>query len=136
MSTRPVAIIVGVGPGLGWALCSAFARGGYHVVGAARRAELAAAEPALGVIAAAGDAPDPASVAALFEHASRDAPPAVVVYNASAFVRGDVLELDPAELESAWRISVLGALHVAQAVLSDNYTSPWTTVTSPHFRER
>jgi NAD(P)-dependent dehydrogenase (short-subunit alcohol dehydrogenase family) len=116
MSSSPRAVVVGVGPGLGWALCRAFARAGHRVTGAARRADevarLAAAEPDLHVEAAACDATDPKSVAALFDGGD---PPAVVVHNASGFVRGAVLDLDPAEVERAWRVGVLGALHVAQA---------------------
>ncbi len=118
-ATSGPAIVVGVGPGLGWALCRKLARAGHRVVGAARRKDavdaLAAKEPDLGVASAACDATDAASVKALVDDACKDAPPAVVVYNASAFVRGQVLDLDPAELERAWQISVLGALHVAQA---------------------
>src|SRR5262249_41723294 len=40
--------------------------------------------------------------------------PSLVVYNASAMVRGSVLDLDPAAVEQAWRISCLGALIVGQ----------------------
>jgi len=116
MSTLPRAIVVGVGPGLGWALCRAFARSGHRVTGAARRADevarLAAAEPDLHVEATACDATDPQSVAALFDG---DSPPSVVLFNAGDFVRGAVLDLDPAAVERAWKVSVLGALHVAQA---------------------
>src|SRR5262245_35565410 len=57
--TSGPAIVVGVGPGLGWSLCRVFARAGYHVTGAARREEaveaLAAKEKELHVRAAACD---------------------------------------------------------------------------------
>jgi NAD(P)-dependent dehydrogenase (short-subunit alcohol dehydrogenase family) len=113
---KPSAIVVGVGPGLGWSACRTFARAGYAVTGAARResevASLAAAEPELGVTAAACDATDAASARALVE---RVGTPDVLVYNAGLFVRAAVLDLDPAELERAWRVSVMGALHLAQA---------------------
>src|SRR5579862_9778892 len=113
---KPTAIVVGVGPGLGWSACRTFARAGYAVFGAARResevASLAEAEPDLGVTAAACDATDAGSARALVERAGT---PDVLVYNASGFVRGAVLDLEPAALEQAWRVSVLGALHVVQA---------------------
>lgn len=116
MTAREAAIVVGVGPMLGWSVCRVFARAGYAVTGAARRADevakLAAAEPELGVTAAACDATDAAQVRALCEAGP---PPAVVVFNAGAFVRGAVLDLDPAAFEQAWRVGVMGALHVAQA---------------------
>lgn len=116
-ATSGPAIVVGVGPGLGWSLCRAFARAGHAVIGAARRREdveaLAAKEPALAVTAAACDATDAAQVAALFAQAGEA--PRVVVYNAGAYLRGAVLDLDPAAFEDAWRTGVMGALHVAQA---------------------
>jgi len=115
-SASEVAVVVGVGAGLGWSLCRTFARAGMRVTGAARRPDavraLAAAEPDLDVHAHACDVTDPVSVETLF--ASTDTP-AVVVFNASGFVRGEVLDLDPAEVEEAWRVGCLGALHVAQA---------------------
>lgn len=114
-TTSGPAIVVGVGPGLGWSLCRAFARAGHAVIGAARKREdvaaLAAKEPDLRVEARACDATDAAQVEALFEGPT----PRVVVFNAGAFVRGAVLDLDPAAFEDAWRAGVMGALHVAQA---------------------
>jgi NAD(P)-dependent dehydrogenase (short-subunit alcohol dehydrogenase family) len=113
-ATPGPAIVVGVGPALGWSLCRTFARAGFRVTGAARRRSdveaLAREEPDLGVIAAACDATSAEQVNALFTET-----PAVVVFNAGAFVRGSVLDLEPAALEQAWRTGVMGALHVAQA---------------------
>src|SRR5262249_14536609 len=113
------AIVVGVGPGLGWSLCRAFARAGHRVLAAGRRVDavekLAAAGPSLAVPPIACDATDAASVHALVERAAADGPPAIAVHNASSFVRGNVLDLDPAELEQAWRLAVMGGLHLAQA---------------------
>jgi len=115
-----VAVVVGVGPGLGWALCRTFARAGIRVAGAARNQDavekLAAAEPDLGVRAYACDVTRADSVTALFDAVAADlGEPTLVASNAGAYVRGPVLDLDPAELEQALGVSVMGALHVAQA---------------------
>jgi len=115
-----VAVVVGVGPGLGWALCRTFAHAGIRVAGAARNKaaveKLAAAEPALGIAPYACDVTDGESVRALFEAVATDlGEPTLVASNAGAFIRAPVLDLDPAELEQALQVSVMGALHVAQA---------------------
>jgi NAD(P)-dependent dehydrogenase (short-subunit alcohol dehydrogenase family) len=115
-----VAVVVGVGPGLGWALCHTFPRAGVRVVGAARNhaavEKLAASEPELGIRAYPCDVTSATSVTALFAAVAADlGEPTLVASNAGAYVRGPVLDLDPAELEGALQVSVMGALHVAQA---------------------
>ena len=65
---------------------------------------------------AACDAGEPDQVAALF--ATMDealgGPPDVVVYNASARSRGPLVELDPATVANALRVSAFGGFLVAQ----------------------
>lgn len=110
-----VALVVGAGPGLGMALARRFAEGGFAVAIASRDRARLDASAGNGIHPYACDAGDAASVAALFDAIARDhGDPSLVVYNASAMVRGSVLDLDPAEVERAWRISCLGALHVGQ----------------------
>lgn len=115
---QDTAVVIGVGPGLGWHLCTRFAEAGLRVVAAARSPErldsLIAQTKAAGIEAAACDAADAASVHALF---ARSGSARLVVYNAGKMVRGGALELDPAEVEGAWRVICLGGLHTAQAAL-------------------
>lgn len=112
------AVVIGVGPGLGWHLCEKFADEGLRVVVAARSKDklerLIADSGRSGIEAAECDAADGASVRALFD---AGCPPRLVVYNAGKMVRGGALELDPAEVEAAWRVACLGGLHTAQAAI-------------------
>lgn len=119
---KEVAVVVGVGPGLGAALARCFAGAGMDVAVAARdgnRLEALARElSAMGVSARAYgcDAGREADVDALFERAGRDlGEPALVVFNAGAFVRKGIVETDSAEFERCWRIGCLGGFHVGRA---------------------
>jgi NAD(P)-dependent dehydrogenase (short-subunit alcohol dehydrogenase family) len=120
MSEQQVAVIVGVGSGLGFALVKRFAKAGMAIAMAARHREkleqLLEKEPIEGARAYACDATDQAAVDRLFKEVDRDlGPPEVVVFNAGAFQPGGILEIDPAEFERCWRIGCLGGLLVGQA---------------------
>ncbi|SMF53999.1 NADP-dependent 3-hydroxy acid dehydrogenase YdfG [Tistlia consotensis] len=122
MSERENAVIVGVGPGLGWHLVEACAGAGMRVALAARRRErleaLLAASSFGDLLAAGCDVADAEAVEALFAEAeSEQGPPDLVVFNASARALGGILELDPEQVEQAWKVGALGGLHVAQAAL-------------------
>lgn len=110
------ALIVGTGPGLSSSLARLFARHDLAVAVAARdTAKLAglAAETACSLHNC--DATDPEAVARLFtEVDTRQGPPDVVVYNASARARGPVVELDPEAVRRAIEVSAFGAFLVAQ----------------------
>lgn len=120
----PTTYVLGVGPGLGAALCRRFAREGHAVALMARRKE--SLEPirvdvekaggrAIAVEVDAGSVP---SVAAGFALARGELGPAdVFIYNAGTFAMGSVLELDPAAFEQGFRINCAGALLGAQQVL-------------------
>jgi NAD(P)-dependent dehydrogenase (short-subunit alcohol dehydrogenase family) len=114
--TYRTALIVGTGPGLSASLARLFTRNGLAVAVAARNVEkLAPLAAETGASAHACDARDSASVAALFaEVEARHGAPDVVVYNASARVRGAVADLDPEEVRRAIEISAFGAFLVAQ----------------------
>jgi NAD(P)-dependent dehydrogenase (short-subunit alcohol dehydrogenase family) len=112
---KDVALVVGAGPGLGMALSRRFAEGGFTVAIASRDRARLDADAGGSIHAYTCDAGDAASVAQLYDAIARDhGDPSLVVYNASAMVRGSVLDLDPAEVERVWRISCLGALLVGQ----------------------
>jgi NAD(P)-dependent dehydrogenase (short-subunit alcohol dehydrogenase family) len=120
MSEQQVAVIVGVGSGLGFALVKRFAKAGMAMAMAARNRQkleqLLEKEPIEGARAYACDATDQAAVDRLFTEVDRDlGPPEVVVFNAGAFQPGGILEIDPAEFERCWRIGCLGGLLVGQA---------------------
>jgi len=112
---REVAVIVGVGPGLGWSLAKRFARGGLEVVACARNpgklAALARAEK-LDVRLEACDATNPADVARVFGAAGT---PKVVVFNAGAYERGGILEIKPEDFERCWRVGCFAGFLVGQA---------------------
>ena len=115
MEKGKLAMIVGAGPGLGWAIARRFCKAEMNVALAARDA--ARLEPLImecsgighGARAYACDASDEAAVDRLFHDATADfGPPDVVVYNAGAFVRRSILETSVEEFERCWRIGCLG----------------------------
>ena len=114
--TGPSALIVGAGPGLSASLARKLCAAGYQVALAARDVgKLAGLIAETGVQAHACDATQAGDVAKLFEAVSeRLGVPDVVVYNASARARGPIAELDPAEVERAWKVTAFGGFLVGQ----------------------
>src|SRR5215210_7812197 len=112
------ALIVGAGDGLSTSVARAFAGAGMRIGLAARNKEK------LGPLASelraeffACDATEPADVETMFEAADRalGGSPEVVVYNPSARVRGPLVDLDPAGVLDALRVTAYGGFLVAQA---------------------
>ena len=119
MSDRPAAMVVGVGPGLGFALVKRFAKAGMAVAMAARAKEhleqLLRKEPVEGARAYACDATDKGSVGRLFQEAEHDlGAPELVVFNAGAFEPGGVLDIAPADFERCWRVGCFAGFLVGQ----------------------
>lgn len=114
-----VAVVMGVGPGLGAALVRRFSNEGMRVVAAARsaskRQELQQGTGGDRVTLQDCDVADPAQVAEAFATADKLGELALVVFNAGAFQRGSVLETEPADFERCWRVGCYGGLVVAQA---------------------
>lgn len=115
-SARPCALVVGVGPGLGAALARRFATGGLKVAVAARRPErLAVLAEEVGGRAYGCDVGDDAAVTALFRQVAGElGPPALVAFNAGAFLRQPVVEMTAAEFERCWRASAFGGFLVGR----------------------
>lgn len=113
---REIALIVGAGSGLSASLTRLFSREGMRVAIAARNAaNLAALSGETGAKSFACDAVDPDKVARLFDEVeSQLGIPDVVVYNASARLRGSLVDLVPAEVDKVLRISAFGGFLVAQ----------------------
>jgi NAD(P)-dependent dehydrogenase (short-subunit alcohol dehydrogenase family) len=123
-SPQKVAVVVGVGPGLGGALALRFAQGGFRVALVARheasvhavQAEIAGRGGAAQTFLA--DASDGESVRSTFQRIHEElGAPEVLLYNAGALQLGGILELSAESFEQAWRVSCLGGLLSAQAVL-------------------
>ncbi|MCA9689711.1 MAG: SDR family NAD(P)-dependent oxidoreductase [Nannocystaceae bacterium] len=123
-NAKDVAVVVGAGPGLGGAVARRFAREGFAVALLARREESVAGDAAAireaggEVLALAVDTTDDAAVAAAHARVCEGlGPPTALIYNAGAFKFGGVLELEPAEFETCWRVNCMGAFLWARRVL-------------------
>ena len=117
MSSSEIAVVVGVGPGLGAALVRCFAGVGMHVVAVARNAERAAALLAgTGARTYACDATDEVAVEALFARIIDEVgTPALVVHNPSHFVMKPFLDLTGEDVLQAWRVACFGGFLVGRA---------------------
>lgn len=119
-----VAVVLGVGPGLGVAIARRFACEGFAIGLMARSQESLSAgreeiEGAGGaVLAVQVDATDAASVTRAFDEVRQElGDPRVFVYNAGAFQMGGILELTPEQFDDCFRANCSGAFYGAQQVL-------------------
>jgi NAD(P)-dependent dehydrogenase (short-subunit alcohol dehydrogenase family) len=111
------ALVVGAGSGLSASLARLFAREGFAVSLAARDAgKLEKLASEIGGRAYACDAGERYDVEQLFSALEADRrTPDVVVYNASYRTRGALIDLDPAEVEKAIRVTAFAGFLVGQA---------------------
>ncbi len=124
MENSKIAVVVGVGPGLGGAVARRFAREGYAVALLARRLD-SLRETHEQITSAGGralslpvDATDASSMADGFgEIRQRFGDPEVLVYNAGAFKMGGILDVTPADFESAWKANCFGGFLAAREVV-------------------
>jgi NAD(P)-dependent dehydrogenase (short-subunit alcohol dehydrogenase family) len=117
MTTQPISVISGVGPGTGSALARRFTAGGHRVAMLARNAErLASMERELpGAKGYACDVSDAAQVEATAERIERElGAPATLVHNAVGGAFGSFLEIDPAVLNRNFQINTMGLLYLAR----------------------
>ncbi len=117
---KEVAVVVGAGPGLGWALVKRFADAGMHTVAVARQpAKLEAllqTEPRSNVRLRACDATQPSAVATLFDDIDKEfGHPTVVVFNAGTYEPGGILDISAEAFERCWRVGCYGGFLVGQA---------------------
>ncbi|GAC1494500.1 MAG: SDR family oxidoreductase [Chamaesiphon sp.] len=122
MTQNQIAIVIGVGPGLGAGLVRRFAKAGMNVAMVARDSsklkDLVQEATQLGGSARAyyGDATDAVAVESLFSQVQADyGCPNLVVYNASTYQPGNILEIDPKDFDRCWRVSCFGGFLVGQA---------------------
>ena len=121
----PVAVVTGVGPGLGAALARRFAKG-YAVAINARKPDflrsLAVEIRGAGgqVLEVPADIGDPAQTAAMFRAIrERLGAPEVLLYNAGSGSWGTVVDITPEQYEKDWRVNALGAFVSAKEVAPD-----------------
>jgi len=119
----PLAIVAGVGPGVGAAVARRFAEGGFRVAmiarDAGRLAEIAATVGAAGgaVATFAADLSDHAAVRAAMATIEREQGRAsVLVWNAAVWAEAPALSLDPGDFDRQLRLGLTGALSAIQAV--------------------
>lgn len=111
---KPLAVIIGVGPGLSASVARQLSGAGYDLVLAARdTAKLSGLAGETGARTVTLDATDPAGMAALFE--GLPAAPRVAIYNPSMRVRGPIAEVDPDEVLQALKVTAYGAFLMGQA---------------------
>ena len=120
MAMRETAIVFGVGPGLGWALARRFVTEKMQVGVVARDKtklnSMIESGGCDGVRPYAADVSNGEDVVGVFDSVEHDlGEPDLVVFNAGAFQKGNVLDIDPADFERCWRIGCLGGLLVGQA---------------------
>jgi NAD(P)-dependent dehydrogenase (short-subunit alcohol dehydrogenase family) len=110
------ALIVGAGLGISAAVARALAGEGVKVALAARNVEkLEALAGEISGRTFAADAANIDSVARLFADVDASiGPPDLVLYNASARVRGAIVDLDPREVQRAIEVSAFGGFLVVQ----------------------
>lgn len=112
---QPLALITGVGPGVGSSLVRRFAEGGYRVAmiarDTARLAELEAEVP--GAFAMPCDVTD---VTALKQVVEQIGAPQVVVHNAVGGSFASFLDTDPQTLRRNFEVNTMALLNLAQMV--------------------
>jgi NAD(P)-dependent dehydrogenase (short-subunit alcohol dehydrogenase family) len=121
-----VAIIAGVGPGTGAALARAFAAEGYAVGLLARRKQFTA-NLALEIQGSGGralpvecDVTEQRSVQAAVALVRQSLGPiTALAHNTSGYGRGEFLKISPNQIRAAFDANVMGAVHLAQAVVPD-----------------
>jgi NAD(P)-dependent dehydrogenase (short-subunit alcohol dehydrogenase family) len=115
--SQRTALIVGAGVGLSAALARRFTADGCTVALAARTTEkLRPIEAQTGARAFVCDAAEPGSVTRLFDAvAASFGDPDIVVYNASARVRGAFVGLDPLAVQTSLAVTAFGGFLVGQA---------------------
>lgn len=116
--TDSIAVVAGVGPGLGASLVRQFAGAGMAVVAAARNAtQRTELKDELGdrVHLHDCDLSSEKAIKALFEEVDSLGRLEAAIYNAGAFRRARVLDIEPEDFEQCWRVGCYGGFLFARA---------------------
>jgi len=118
--TKPLCVVVGIGPKNGAAFARAFSREGYRLALISRRTDLAEtlARELGDTSTYACDIADPTAIERTFttirtSHGSPD----VLIYNAGSGIWKTAEEITPTEFEHSFKVNALGLLCAAQHVL-------------------
>lgn len=118
---RGTAVVVGVGPGFGYALAERLARSGFDLILVSRNADKliplveTLQRHGTKVDAYGADASSEIATAALFNTILRErGTPTLVVYSVQEFGPGEVCDISAAAFESAWRNNCFGAFLVGR----------------------
>lgn len=121
-SRKPVAVITGVGPGLGAALVRRFAAT-YAVAMLARKADYLKAlageirQSGATVLDLSCDVSDRTQMTEAFRAIRKDlGEPEVLIYNAGSGTFGTIREITPDQYEADWRVNAFGAFVAAKEV--------------------
>jgi len=112
-----VALVASVGPGTGATLARAFARAGYAVGLLLRRAE--SSNPVAERWRFRLMSPIVKVCCRRSRRFEKRWARSALAHNASGYGRGTILELDPEQVRQSFEANVMGALHLAQAVIPD-----------------
>jgi NAD(P)-dependent dehydrogenase (short-subunit alcohol dehydrogenase family) len=117
--SKPVCVVVGIGPGNGEALARRFSKAGYQLALLSRSTDLSSKLAAeLGdARAIACDAGDPKSVERAFAEARELGEVRTLVYNAGSGAWGSVEDISAEDFEANWRVNALGTLVAAKQVI-------------------
>jgi NAD(P)-dependent dehydrogenase (short-subunit alcohol dehydrogenase family) len=119
--TKPVCVVLGIGPGNGAAFARRFAGEGYAVAMLSRSTELSGklAKELPDARAYECDAGNAASIEKAFAQVRKDLGEVdVLVYNAGSGVWGNIEEVTAEGFETSWRVNALGAFVAAKQVIS------------------
>jgi NAD(P)-dependent dehydrogenase (short-subunit alcohol dehydrogenase family) len=121
-ANKAVAVVIGVGPGLGAALVRRFAAT-YALAILARKADYLKAlagevrRSGATVLDLACDVSDHTQVAGVFRTIRSElGEPEVLLYNAGSGTFGNITEITPAQYEADWRVNAFGAFLAAKEV--------------------
>ena len=118
--TKPVCVVVGVGPMNGASFARRFSAEGYAVALLSRMTEYSSelAAELDSAKAYACDVTDASAVEAAFAGVQRDMGNIdVLVYNAGSGVWGNIEEISAHDFEQSWRINTMGAFLVSKQVI-------------------
>ena len=122
MTSKPIAIVTGVGPGTGSAIVRRFATGGFRVIALARSPDrIRALERELPdthamICDVANESQVAETVASIRQSYGA---PNVLIHNAVGGGWGTFLEIDPKMLEHNFRVNVMGLLYLARELAPD-----------------